>query len=275
MKVYNYVPGHFGHGIKRIAAKLEQYAPPHIKFVNERSQADVVLLHTVGAQETSTTKPTEQYVVFQYCYITAGMDKYYWNNIWQRAVGVVSYYDLRSEFTGPVNFVHTPLGADSREFFHTNTRRTKKVFATGHVAETESLDILWQACFDTKTTLYHTGENFRFGAYYKYLPYMSQSDLCRLLNEVEFVSCLRTIEGFELLGVEGLFCGARPIVLDLPCYDWYRDYSYTVRQTHLYTDLVGLLKSTPAPVSVSEFEEITAQFEWGDIVENIYQELGF
>jgi len=274
MKIYNYVPKHFGYGIKRVASKLEQYKPASVKFVNNRKDADVVFIHTIGGQEVASICDSERFVLIQYCYVTTGLDKYYWRSVWEKAHGVVSYYDLSKDVPSGTRFVHTPLGADSKEFFNEDVPRDKKVFATGHVANTENLDVLWQACYDTKTTMYHTGEDFRFGKYYQYLPYMSQDKLRRVLNGVQYTSCMRTIEGFEMLGVEGLFCGARPIILDIPCYDWYRDYGYTVREGNLYEDLVALLSTNPDPVTTVEYSEVRYLFEWEDIVEKIYAELG-
>lgn len=274
MRVYNYVPKNFGYGIKRIAAKLEEYKPASVKFVTNRKDADVVLLHTVGGEEVASICNNERFVVLQYCYVTTGMDRYYWRSIWERSSGVVSYYDLSKDMPKGIPFVHTPLGADTKEFYPMGLKRNKKIFATGHVANTECLDVLWQACYDTKTTMYHTGEDFKFGKYYQHLPYMTTDKLRTLLNEVEYVSCMRTIEGFEMLGMEGLFCGARPIVLDLPCYDWYRDYSYTVREARLYDDLVEILSKSPDSVSPIEHAEIREEFEWSTIVEKIYSELG-
>lgn len=274
MKVFNFVQDFFGIGIKKVAEKLEKYAPSWIQFTKNRKEADLVFIHSIGLCEFSSMIPGQDYVVLQYCYKTAGGSKEEWNEIWKNAVQVISYYDLKNEFLFPVNFTHVPLGADATEFFKIFPEyRTKKVFATGHIAETESLDVLWEACKLTDTTMYHTGENFGYKTNYKFLPYLSLENLNILLNDVEYVSCLRKVEGFELLGIEGLFAGARPIVLDIESYNWYRNFGYTVREEHLLEDLVKVLSQPARSVSDEELNFLYKKFSWEVICNKIYEDL--
>lgn len=266
IKIYNSVPEHFGIGIKRVAKKLEEYCPESVKFVGAQRNADLVFAHAIGLKEVRDLPANT--VLFQYNYLTSDMSPEAWQEVWERTLAVVSYYHLPT-----TKLVYTPLGADSKEFYWLNIPRNKKIFATGHIAETEHLDTLWEACDALNIPLYHTGGNFRYPRNYVFLNYMSQDRLTRFLNEVEYVACLRAIEGFELLGPEGLFCGVRPIVLDLPCYSEYREFGYTVTEANLKQDLIQVLQQPARPVTMPEMKTIRNKFEWSVIIKNIYEKI--
>ena len=119
------------------------------------------------------------------------------------------------------------------------------------------------------------GQNFGYdSAHYKYLNYMKDSDLMDVLNSTEYVSCLREHEGFEMLGVEGLFCGTRPIVFDLPTYQWYRGHGIFIKQDENIVDsLVDVLSKKPNPVGEEEYKIILEKFSWENIIDNIFNRI--
>lgn len=46
------------------------------------------------------------------------------------------------------------------------------------------------------------------------MPFLSPQQFSHLLQTVTYVPVLRRMEGFELMGVEALFSGTRPVVYD-------------------------------------------------------------
>lgn len=251
-----------GRGIQRISKALKDFSPAGITWAKPGQPADITFLHLISQDQIPLIN--EHTVVLQYCWKTAGAAD--WLSAWKKAKAVISYYDLPDQ--DQYNFLHTPLGYDPRIFKNYNLVRNNVVFATGHVSETEHLHDVFMACKLANTKMFHTGENFRWcNKNYRFFDYMGDGDLVKTLNTTKYVSCLRSVEGFELLGVEGLACGTRPIVLDLPCYDWYRKFSYTVSEKEdLVAQLWNLFKQPPAPVSVLEYEEVERLFSWKNII---------
>ncbi len=265
VKIKNLLDKRLGIGVQRITEALKKYTP--IEWVD--SGEDFTLVHVVGGEQYAQCDTHS--IIFQYCYLTAGEAD--WISKWQQAPLTISYYPLHTY--ADFNFLYVPLGYDPEVFKLTQTgARNITAFATGHVASTEHLDVLFRAIQKVGGTMVHTGENFKYcPRYYKYREYMPISKLAQTLNFCKYTSCLREIEGFELLGVEGLACGARPIVLDLPCYDWYREFGYTVRESNLIEDLINILSNTPPPVTAEELSVIAQRFSWPGICNTIYQRI--
>jgi len=72
----------------------------------------------------------------------------------------------------------------------------------------------------------HSGINYAFGDGYEYVPPTKDlNEVARRLSQSRYANALREEEGFELMGIEGMLCGARPIYYDLPCYrHWFDDF---------------------------------------------------
>lgn len=66
------------------------------------------------------------------------------------------------------------------------------------------------------------------------------------------MAALRKFEGFEIVGVEALFCGTRPIVYDMPSYRWYKGHASFVgsglSDHALFLQLTDVMRKPPQPV---------------------------
>jgi hypothetical protein len=198
-----------------------------VRWTDNEEDADVRIVHIVGPAELEVVdRRVDNCVLFQQCYYTAKADTVDYPSRWKRSLLTTSYHDLPSNTKEHFPFYRTRLGADDRIYRHTYFGpRSGLVFSTGHIADDECLNLVLQAARRCGGTMWHTGENFKWGSPYQFYPYMEESELVRKLNQVSFTTGLRREEGFEMLCVEGLMCGARAIVPDLPTYDLYEDHA--------------------------------------------------
>jgi hypothetical protein len=274
MKAYNYRDQRWGRAFNRIEDALHKYS--YGVEWTDLEHCDVAIVNVVGGGEASVIQNAldnhKKTVIFQHCYFTSMYDN--WLDYWKQANLTISFHDLQSYTPEKFNFYSTPLGADTEYFKNYNQERTVRAFTTGHVAETENIDKIYQACKESGHTLYHTGENFRYGSNYRFLSYMSDLAFVNMLNSTSYIPCLREIEGFEMMGVEGLFCGARPIVPKLPTYRWYEGHAEFVdTQNNLVEQLVNIFNREPKPISKEEYYEIDRKFSWKNIVKNIFEKI--
>jgi glycosyltransferase involved in cell wall biosynthesis len=275
MKVCEFLNPNWGHAFFRISKALHDYSPKEIEWT-DFEHADTYLVHVVGGGEIPEMEKglekKKKLIIFQHVYFTGGV--YDWSQYWKQALLTVSFHNLKDYTNKDFNFYSTPWGADSKLFSRLAIKKSYKVFTTGHIAETENIDKLYLACKNIKQTMYHTGTNFEFGEYYKYLPFLNDREFVVMLNGAQYISCLRDIEGFEMMGVEGLFCGARPIVPDLPTYRWYKDHGIFIDMNKdIVKQLEIILNSTPEEPSPLEMKEIHNKFSWQNLIPRIFQEI--
>lgn len=274
MKIFEYKHADLGFAFGRISKALHDYAPSNISWVQDIDSCDIVLVHEVGAGEVPVMEQVlshnKKLIIFQHTYFTS--EYFNWNEFWERAELVVSFHDLRTYVpTSTANLFTTPWGADNKIFSRLAVRKFRKVFTTGYIKETENLFELYQACENTQNTMYHTGADFKFGKYYSHLSFLNDRDFNLMLNSCQYISCLRDIEGFEMMGVEGLFCGARPIVPDLPTYRWYKDHAIFIdMKGDIVKQLENTLNISPKEPDLQEMKEIKDKFSWQNIIPKIF-----
>lgn len=262
-----------GRGIQRVAKALERYKPDSVKIVNDPSQADLAVIHVVGCGSLppNMLKP---YAIVQYCYATTERPTIdYWLPVWQKARAVWSYYDLPR--AGCFKLLCQPLGVDPDVFHERNNRNGREyaIATHGYVAETEAIHECHRAAARAVAKSAHLGPNLdQGGDTFKDLP---EEDVAALWSRSERVAVLRRVEGFELPGVEGLLCGARPVAFDAPHYRrWYGKHAEYVPEcgpkalTRLLTDL---FQTRPKPVSKKERKQIAEEFSWPKLTKRFWE----
>lgn len=274
MKFYEYFDTKWGKAFYRISEAIHKYSPDWVTWVNSAEQADVEIVHEVGSGEIKPIEDSisagKKTIIVQHTYFTSGYNK--WDELWERANLTISFHNLPDYTKKKFNFLASPWGYEPSVFYDKHFVKENAIFATGHVAETEHLYDVFLACNETNTIMYHTGEDFKWGGKYVHLPYMENDKFNNLLNRVKYVSCLRDIEGFEMAGVEGLACGATPIVLDLSTYRWYDGYSISIDPySNIKDQLVNYLKINYILVNYQEKFEKT--FQWYYIINNIFNKI--
>lgn len=281
-----------GLGIHRVAHELTRWAPDTVEIVTDENDADLRIWHVLGDGERIPLLTYEKpYAVVQYCLRTSEKPHTEdWADIWVGARLVWSYYDLAEKcaednVTAPSNFYHAPLGVDSTVFrprLQAGDPR-KLVGTSGYIASTESVGE-WVAARHTLNPWpwqFHLGPRLAvFKSDPKVLCASGLSDeaLAAAWSSCQYVSCLRRIEGFELPGVEGLCCGARPVCFDQPHYrDHYGEHAEYIKERspeEVTADLLALIKGPCRAVSPAESVEARRKFAWEPIIKGFWERLG-
>ncbi len=289
----------------RVADALKRFAPRTIdvstfgglkremigvEFV-PASEADVVVLHVIGFPETvaaiaSIKARGQKYVMIQYCLRTTqepSTEK--WLPLWKDALFVWSYYDLQAlcleDGTSPeFAFFHAPMGVDPKVFRlpAVEERRRWTTLTSGYLAGPESVGEVVAANRALNTWVYHLGPDLRLGySQMSSVKDIPDATLIEVLQATKYVSGLRRSEGFEMIALEGLLCGARPILYDKPHYrQWYGDHAEYVPEES--PDAVALavqevLRQEPRPVTPKEWQTVADFFDWARIYAGFFDML--
>lgn len=261
----------------RVADALKAYAPVGITFTNERD-ADVRVLHVIGndAIDYAAERKGMEYAVIQYCYLTAGEGQ--WNGLWDNAKTVMSYYNLPT-----AKLYRTPLGIDP-VFLEDYPKmpRTIGVMTSGYVAGpgAEAIEEVAIAADRLRMKTVHLGPKpvgltQPLPANWRNLYGVSDDLLAAHYRSTAYVSGLRHVEGFELPVVEGLACGARPIVFDRPeMRRWFDGHAIFVPECsgeELVNHLMAVMVMQPVPVTRAERMKVLQRFNWETIVEGFWE----
>jgi hypothetical protein len=288
MKVFVHPLGLHSRAMVRVADALVHYAPADVIFSRRPEDADVQILHAIGHDALATLKAKE-YVIIQYCMLAEHVNgrnevtRSSWADIWDGARFVWSYYDLQGR-TGQTPFYFAPLGVDEHTFRQINLLRDC-VMTSGYVSGpgAEPIEEMSLAAEKLEMPIIHLGPHTVEGM--KYYPkrrtaYLNIEDdtLCRLYNQTRWVSGMRYVEGFELPVLEGLACGARPIVFDRPdMRQWYNGHVVFVPETsglELQQILQNVLQSKPFPVTMDERNTVLEKFNWRKIAVGFWRYMG-
>jgi hypothetical protein len=276
MKIQEISNPALGKAFDRISLAFHKHFPnvewtdqnPDIKTIQLLGQGEVDLLNKMDR--------LDNVILFQMNFHTSGVSAEVWQELWKKCKLVISFHDLKSYYPDlEFNFYRTALGAEPEEFpVNLSIPRDNKVFSTGHVAETEGLDLIYEACKKTNNIMFHTGENFHWGSNYHFIPYMSNAMFSKSLQTVQYVPGLRFIEGFELMCIEGAMTGAVPIVPNLPTYDFYKDFGiYIDTNKNIVEQLVNIFDSEYKPLSIEQINYVRNIFSWDRICSEIYKRL--
>jgi hypothetical protein len=273
----------------RVADALQRYAPDDVQFVFDPSDADVQVLHVIGPDALDELR-AERFALIQYCrtamHVDDGSNKPVQGNpyesMWQRAEVVWSYYDLRKQCP---RFYFAPLGVDD-EFVkdYVDVPRDIGIMSSGFVSgpDAEAIEEVAIAGWALKLNVAHLGppvvEGFTAPTTgWKAIFNVSDRVLAQYYRRCKWVSGLRHAEGFELPVLEGLMCGARPIVFDrVDMRQWYDGHAVFIAECHgpaLVQALVDVLTSEPDDVTMSERAAILKRFAWEPIVRGFWEQV--
>ncbi len=276
IKIFEFTRPEWGVAFKRISYALHKFAPDWVEW-SDYDNADIMIVHVVGGGEIEPCERPKPKVIIQHCYFTASAHEIDYTKFWEKALLAVSFHDLRKYTDKNIPYYGMPWGADPTVFVQTNKgHRSIKVLATGYIAETEAIDKVHEAVERTGHVLYQTGNHFGWPRKnYIHIPFLDDDrDFVDILNASQYVSALRFIEGFELMAIEGLMCGARPIVPNDPTYDWYREHAMTIdRNGDVVGQLANILKDEPNPISAEEHKQVVDKFSWQRLIPDFYEEL--
>lgn len=274
--------------VSRVAAAVKKYAPPGVKLVNSEAEADLVMLYCFGRRKhfkwhaESLTKLGKKYAMLQLAIrSTMNPNTIDWLPVWKDAKVVWSYYNLpalckEDGVSGNFNFYQTPLGVDDA-FFETPTARKYIIASSGHGYLTESARECILAAANVGRPSFHVGPVIISRPNVDFSNGIDDEQLAKKYSACEFVSGLRRTEGFELPVIEGLMCGARPVVFDRPHYRmWFDGLAEFIPETSrepIIKDLTKLFKKGARPVTDKEKQIVKKKFNWETIIKGLWREL--
>lgn len=263
--------------VKRIAEALTYYSPEEVDFVGNCC-AEVHIIFVSGMLRHLKWKTDrikrrgKYYVLIQLCYrSTQRPESPLWEKVWNNAEFVWSYLDL----PGKHNKYESPLGVDPQVFYISGEQKKYKILTNSNSYMTESA----RECILSSKNV---GSEAVFLSPQKIenahcVNDITDDELRSYYNQCDFVSGLRRTEGFELPAIEGLLCGARPVLFDRPHYKkWYgnlAEYIPEVNREQTIKDLTELFSKPVRRVTSEEIEEAKRIFNWGEIVRGFWDRL--
>lgn len=294
MKVYIEPSTNLSRAMTRVEKALTRHAPDGCEIVTDQNAADLVILHVIGfdvEQTVKTLRAGQRYAMIQHCLrSTQRPSTRDWLPLWRNASLVWSHYNLdascREEGTSldGVNFYLAPLGLDEAFLSPPGYRpRDIGVMTSGYVAgpKAEAIEEVAIAAGIVGLPVLHIGpppEGMATpGRHWSLLYNISDAQLAGFYRRSWWVSGLRHVEGFELPALEGLACGARPILFDrADMRQWYTGHCVLVPECsgqRLVDLLVELLSAVPPTVPPAERVEVLAQFNWERIAQGFWAAL--
>lgn len=270
------------YAMQRIAAALKSSAPDGVIVVDDAKHADVQLLYQIGLDAPPEDK---EYVVLQLCGYTMRSDECL-QALWRDARLVWSYYQLRDALPSNVPFLHAPLGIDAAFRMNAGSSFGRSLdlmtsgYTTGDTAE--AIEEAAHAVERVGGQMLHIGppaiENMTaYPSVWRSQKGMNDATLAMLYRSAKRVSGLRHVEGFELPALEGLLCGARPVVFDREdMRQWYTGVAEFVPESsgeELTALLTQLLSKPPDPVTAAQRAYALDTFSWARITSQFWSAL--
>jgi hypothetical protein len=272
----------------RIISALKANAPTNIQFVTTKDEADLVIFYASGWRryfkwEIERLKnKSKKYAIIQISIRTTRTPSTLdWIPLWHNAEVVWSYYDLpalcREDKTAPeFNFYHAPLGVDP--VFKESPAKKKYVIATnGHDYTAEYIPECVTAARKVGKEVFHIGPPIPGNPDIPSANEVSDKELAEIYSACEFVSGLREGEGFELPVIEGLVCGARPIVFDRPDNrHWFENLALFIPEASggkIVKDLNKIFENGAKPVTKTEINKVKRRFNWKKIIPEFWRKI--
>jgi len=275
-------------GIARVRDNLIKYKPDSVEIVKNATEADLTILHVIGRhdrverQVNNLRASGKQYAMIQYCIrSTMSPSTADWINMWKGARLVWSYYYLpelvwQDHVSESFPFYYAPLGVDADVFKESPFYKQFVVGATSQHALSEGARECAIASQHTNKEMFFLGHELRRSNVHC-ASGLSDDKVASYWSKCKYISGLRRIEGFELPVIEGLMCGARPIVYDQPHYRaWFDKFAVFIKEgsrEEVIEQLEVLFARDPNPVTEEEKVLAKSMFNWQTIITNFWKQL--
>lgn len=280
----------------RIAQAITATAPPWASVVQDPAQSDLQVLQ-VSTLDARRGIKAPRYAIVQHAnkfehrhgtrqgiVVPAGFPA--WETVWSKALAIWSPYDIGAELAGrsAAHLYHAPFGVDLGVFRPGGVPRDIGIITSGASAFAEAIAECAAAAHTSGLTSVHLGP-WEVDGMAAALPgrsvvnSISDNELAALYSRARWVSGLRYDEGFELPVLEGLACGARPIVFDTADnHAFYGDHPVFVpvskgEELVQHLQLLLSLPVTREDVRPEELQQVALRFDWERLARGYWQAL--
>jgi len=285
MKVYlRPEPHNLSNAMYRMADALHRFIPKSMHAVSRAEDADVQIMYVIGHDSVPQFCKAPEYVAFQCCAASIVGNHDAWQPMWQGARAIWSYLQLDTPVDVPT--LRIPLGVDPafRNVRLLDDPRDIGIMTSGYTTgpHAEAIDEVALAANRLGMRVLHLGPHNVENMPYRPPKWHSvrnipDQELADLYVHSRWVSGLRHVEGFEFPVIEGLACGARPIVFDREdMRHWFDGHAVFIPECHgeeLIDRLTDILSEDPEPVLLAERREVLRKFDWKDIVAQCWNQL--
>jgi len=268
----------FSRGINRVIFELYRYMPDDFVIADDPDSADLVVLHINGRHDQNVQRAQKikslghKYAVIQYVLASCrNPDPLEWADLWDDAKVVWSYYDLHKWI--PLLY-HAPLAALPDKFYREDVEKKYLIGTMGVDPKSECFNEARLACFKAGGKMVHVGKKFTEDPIIDFVSEIDDDELRTIYNQCQWFSVLRRADGFEMIGLEALLCGVRPIMFDTINYRrWYNNFAKFIPEKTVgdtVRDLTEILKGEPSEVTDDEIAEVKVRFDWKTIIEGFW-----
>jgi hypothetical protein len=267
-------PPWMGRVMHRINGEFKRHAPAGVRFTTVPGSADVQVLDVIGSGFVEEVRCKRFVLQVQGFLPGWSPERDFWLDWFTRAELVVSFNDLPEILkSDDFNFLRMPWGVDPGVFYpRQHRKRSACIFTSGYDPALEAILECREAARQANQPMIHLGP---------VLPTLdepgivvvngiSDDELAGWYSEAHRVSGLRRGAGLELPALEGLACGARPVLFDTPEYRyWYGGHAEYVAEgtfDEVRDAVLALMRTTPRPVSDGERREFLSRFSWQEIM---------
>lgn len=266
--------------VKRVVSALAKYLPAGLE-ISDADSADLIVLHQRGRHDHMTVESRKifysdkQYAVIVHALRnTRNPDPEDWMELWNDAKVVWAYEDLRPWIP---NLYLAPFGADPTVFYKEDAEKKYLVGTESNSFKDECIGEVRLAAFKAQGNSVHFGTTFGEDPIVTNLGEVTDDSVLRkTYNQCQWFSALRHHNGFEMIAVESLLCGTRPIMFDTQNYrQWFDGLAEfipeeSVSMTSYY--LYKVFKQESKPVSVAEIIETQKRFDWKRLVKGFWEQ---
>jgi len=281
IKIYYPVSRKLSKAISRVRECLLYNLPSEVELSCNPRRADIQFIDFIGQHyedpsylEIFDVPPypiMRKYIIVNHCPPPPRLLNKDYRWLFHNALAIISYIPPSCEYQcfGNIDwdmlkdrYILTPWGVDHRKFIRMNIPRDIDLVYTGLVAETEAHNEIEKACSELNARCFHAKGD------------LSDFELVYILNRARYVSAMRHHIGFELIGLEGAFCGSVPLYLDYPIYRlWFNNIGVFINPRNIVEDLKRILKQDPKPIPLEKLEmfkcENISRKVWEKILEFI------
>jgi len=270
-------PGFDSMGIGRIVTQMQKYLPEGNMVAGDPDSTELTVIHVIGRRDHVLNRAKRilsmggQYAICQYVLESSrNPNPEDWREIWDGAKVVFSYYNLPTK-----NLYHAPLAADPNIFYKEEQQKKYVVGSNGYDFKNECIGEVQLATWNVGGRGVHVGLNFNSNPIVDYYTNIPDDKVREIYNSCEHWSALRRKDGFEMIAVEAMLCGIRPIMFDTPNYrQWFNDLVDFIPERGVDEtsgNIKHILKHGPRDLSTTEINAVKNIFSWEKTMKGFWE----